>query len=82
MVPTIGIAMVIKPPMSLPVQNVAVYLTGSLLRKVPVDDCQNCVIQLVLPKLPPVYQDLSVYEFLRNKTYQAAGFLTYPAPQW
>ena len=80
MVPTMDIAMIIKTPLSVPVQNVAAYLAGYLLRKVPVDDCQNCANQFALPKLPPAYQDLSVYEFLRNKTCQEAGCLTYPTP--
>ena len=80
MVPEIDIAIIIKPPLSLPVQNVAAYLAGYLLRKVPVDDCQTCANQIVLPKLPPAYKDLSVYDFFRNKTYQEAGCLTYPTP--
>ena len=33
-VPAMDIAMIIKPPLSLPVQKVAVYLVGYLLRKV------------------------------------------------
>ena len=80
MVPAMGIAMIIKPSLSLPIQNVATYLASHILRKVPVDDCQNCANQLVLPKLLPAYQDLSMYEFLGNETYQEAGCLTYPTP--
>ena len=72
--------MTIKPTLSLHAPNVAAYLTGYLLRKVPVDDCQNCANQLVLPKLPPAYQVMSVYEFLRDKAYQEAACLTYPTP--
>ena len=34
--------------------------------------------QLVLPELPSDYQDLSVYEFVKKKTYQEMGCLIYP----
>ena len=79
-VPGMDIAMIKKPALSLLVQNVVAYFTDYLLREVPVDDCQNHANQFVLPKLPPAYQDLSVYEFLRNQTYHEAGCLTYPTP--
>ena len=49
MVPVIDNAMIIKQLLSLPVQNVAAYLASYLLRKVPIDDCQNCANQLILP---------------------------------
>ena len=45
---------------------------------IPVDTCQDCSNQLILPKLPSPYDEVSVYEFLRNKTYQEAGCLVYP----
>ena len=48
--------------------------------KIPVDTCQDCSNQLILPKLPSPYDELSVYEFLQNKTYQEAGCLVYPTP--
>ena len=48
--------------------------------KIPVDTYQDCSNQLVLPKLPSPYDELSVYEFLQNKTYQEAGCLVYPTP--
>ena len=35
---------------------------------------------MILPKLPSPYDELSVYEFLQNKTYQEAGCLVYPTP--
>ena len=46
----------------------------------PVGTCQDCSNQLILPKLPSPYGELSVYEFLQNKTYQEAGCLVYPTP--
>ena len=48
--------------------------------KILVDTCQDCSNQLILPKLPSPYNELSLYEFLQNKTYQEAGCLVYPTP--
>ena len=48
--------------------------------KIPFDTCQDCSNQLILPKLPSPYDELSVYEFLQNKTYQEADCLVYPTP--
>ena len=48
--------------------------------KIPIDICQDCSNQLKLPKLPSPYDEMSVYEFLQNKTYQEAGCLVYPTP--
>ena len=56
----------------------AAYKAGSLLRKIPIDNCNKCSDQLLLPQLPSPYDELSAYEFLRNKTYQEAGALVYP----
>ena len=71
------VAMLIKPPMALPTKNVAAYMAGYLLKKIPPNDCSECSEQLVLPELPPC-DELSVYEFIRNKTNQESGCLTYP----
>ena len=48
--------------------------------RIPVDTYQDCSNQLILPKLPLPYDELSVYEFLQNKTYQEAGCLVHPIP--
>ena len=49
--------------------------------KIPVDTCHDCSNQLtLLRKLPSPYDELSVYGFLQNKTYQEAGCLVYPTP--
>ena len=49
---TTDVAMVTAVPSSLPTANVAAYLAGYLLSKIPVDTCQDCSNQLILPKLP------------------------------
>ena len=72
--------MVTAVPSSLPTKGVAAYLAGYLLSKIPVDTCQDCPNQLMLPKLPSPYDELSVYKFLWHKTYQEAGCLVYPTP--
>ena len=74
------VAMVTAIPLSLPTKNVAAYLAGYLLSKIPVETCQDCLNQLILPKLPSPYDKLSMYAFLRNKMYQEAGYLVYPTP--
>ena len=48
--------------------------------KIPVGTCQDCSSQLILPKLPSPYDELSVYDFLQNKTYQEVGCLVYSTP--
>ena len=48
-----------------------------MLRKITVD-CKECSEQLILPHLPSPFDELSVYEFLRNKTYREEGCLIYP----
>ena len=76
--PTTDVALLITPPLSLPTKNVAAYLAGYILRKIPVNECGECSDQLLLPQLPSEYDELSAYEFLRNKTYNGAGCLVYP----
>ena len=76
--PTTEVALLITPPLSLPTKNVAAYLAGYILRKIPVNECGECSDQLLLPQLPSEYDELSAYEFLRNKTYKEAGCLVYP----
>ena len=46
--------------------------------KIPANTYQGCSNQLILPKLPSPYDELSVCEFLQNKTYQETGCLVYP----
>ena len=74
---TTDIAMVIQPPPSIPAQSVGAYFVGYLLRKIPINDCRECLDELILPELPPDFSDLS--EFIRNKTYQEEGCLIYPS---
>ena len=75
--PNTDISLIITPPVSLPVKIVAAYMAGYLLRKIPIDNCNECLDQLLLQP-PSPYDELSAYEFLRNKTYQEAGVLVYP----
>ena len=65
-------AMVTAVPSSLPTKNVAAYLAGYLISKIPVDTCQDCSNQLILLKLPSPYDELSMYKFLQNETYEEA----------
>ena len=76
--PTTDVALLITPPLSLPTKSVAAYLAGYILQKIPVNECGECSDQLLLPQLPSEYNELSAYEFLRNKTYKEAGYLVYP----
>ena len=64
------VAMVIKLPIELPEENVAAYLAGYLLHKLPVEECQVYSAELKISHLLPPNKGLSVYELLRNKTYQ------------
>ena len=62
-------------------KNVAAYIAGYLLGKIPVDTCQDWSNQLILPKLPSSYDELSVHEFLQEeKKDQEACCLVYPTP--
>ena len=45
--PDLDIVMVIKPPLSLPTQNVLAYLAGYLLKKISVNECIECQEQLI-----------------------------------
>ena len=76
--PNTNISLIITPPLSLPVKNVATYMAGYLLRKIPIDNYNECSDQLLLEQLPNPYDELSAYRFLRSKTYQEAGALVYP----
>ena len=76
--PTTDVALLVTPPLSLPTKNVAAYLAGYILRKIPVNECGECSDQLLLPQLLSEYDELSAYKFLRNKTYKEAGCLVYP----
>ena len=74
--PTADIAMVMTTPLSQETQNVGAYLAGYLLRKVSVNDCNECIQQLLLPKLPSEFT--AEYEFLKQKAYKDQGSLIYP----
>ena len=63
----VDIAVIAPPPLSNATQNVAVYMTGYLLLKVPVSDCDECSEQLILPRLPPPSQEMSFYTLFMKK---------------
>ena len=73
--PTTDVALIITPPLSIPTKHVAAYLSGYLLQKIPIDNCEECTEQMLLSQLPSHHDELSVYEFLRNKTCQAAWYI-------
>ena len=70
----VGIAVIAPPPLSNAKQNVVVYMTGYLLLKVPVSDCDECSEQLILPRLPPPSQEMSFYTFVHEKNLQRRRF--------
>ena len=45
--PTTDVALLITPPLSLPTKNVAAYLAGYILQKLPVDECGECSDQML-----------------------------------
>ena len=64
----IDFAVIAPPPLSNVTQNVAIYMAGYLLLNVPVSDCDECSEQLILPRLPLPYQEISFYTFVHEKT--------------
>ena len=74
----VDIAVIEPLPFANATQNVAVYMTGYLLLKVPVSDCDECSKQLILPRLLPPFQDMSFYTFVHEKTYKEGGSLVHP----
>ena len=72
----VDIAVIAPPLLSNATQNVAVYMAGYLLLKVPVSDCDECSEQLILPRLPPPFQDMSFYTFVHEKNIQRRSFFS------
>ena len=73
-VPRAGIIPVIKPPASVPIQNVDAYMAGYLLRKSGISQCDTRKSNLIY-YVPP---DSDVYVFLKEKAYKATNTLVYP----
>ena len=44
-------------------QNVAAYMAGYLLRKIPIDNCNECSDQLLLPQLPSLMMNCLLMNF-------------------
>lgn len=62
-------------PPDCPTQNVAAYMAGYLLRKIPMSDCQLCQSELVNANQSAEDR----YTFLNNKSYKGTGCLIYPS---
>ena len=71
----VDVAVIAPPPLSNTTQNVVVYKKGYLLLKVPISDCDECSEQLILPRLPPPFQEISLYTFVHGQTYKEGGSL-------
>lgn len=67
-----------NPPLSLPVQNVAAYVSGYLLRKFPVDNCEQCLKEFQISNKPE-NSTHSKFEFIRNKNYKTTECLMIPS---
>ena len=74
----VDIAVIALPPLSNATQYVAAYMAGYLLLRVPVSDCDEYSEQLILPRLPPPFQEISFYTFVHEKTYKEGGSLVLP----
>ena len=78
--PEMDLAMLIKPPMSLPTQNIAAYMAGYL--HIWRGNYHPIIAMNVLSNLYYHSYYLLIknclYELLRNKTYQESGCLMYP----
>ena len=68
--------MVIKPPLSLPTQNVLAYLAGYLLKKTSVNECIECQEQLIQQRFHSPEKDTAKCQFLDCKT-NGEGYLIY-----
>ena len=53
-------------------------MAGYLLLKVPVSDCDESSEQLILPRLPPPFKEMSFDAFVHEKTYKEGGSLVLP----
>ena len=73
----LDIVMVIKPPLSLPTQNVLAYLAGYLLKKISGNECIECQEQLKRQRFHSPDKDTAKYQFLDCKTYEE-GYLILP----
>ena len=51
--PTMDIAMVIKPPLSLTRKNIVAYMVGYLLKKIPINEFNECKRQPVVQGISP-----------------------------
>ena len=79
----VDIAVIAQPPLSNAVQNVALYMAGYLLMKVPVSHCDECSDQLFLPRLPIPFQEMSfLYLCLWKKHTKKEVLWSFQHWQW
>lgn len=71
------IVAVTTPDLSLPEKNVAAYISGYLLRKFPIDDCEFCS-SFFEQKTFDESSEFSTHEYIRNKNYKSKGCLLIP----
>ena len=65
------------PAPSLEKKNVVAYMAGYLIRRYPINNCDECHDRLLYDTLPEP-SSASEYELLRSKTYKDMGALIYP----
>ena len=74
----VDIVVIAPSPLSNATQNVAVYMAGYLLLKVPVSDYNECSEQLFLPRLPSPFQEMFFIPLFMKKAYKEGGSLVLP----
>ena len=77
-VPVKDIAMIIKPPISIPTRNVIAYLAGYLLQKIQLNTCDECVKQLIVQQGDAHEED--IHTFLELKAHKE-GCLVFPTKE-
>ena len=66
------------PAPSLEKKNVVAYMAGYLIRRHPINNCDECRETLLYDTLPEP-SPVSEYELIRSKTYKDSGALIYPS---
>ena len=66
------------PPVSIPKRNVIAYMAGYLIKRYPLDDCEECRNMFRIESLPEPSVDSS-YELLRFKAYKETSQLVHPS---
>ena len=75
---TMNLFDVMRLPNDVPLQNVAAYMAGYLLRKIKIE-CTTCVQKFVLSSIP---EGDDMYVFLKEKAYKEQNTLVYPSKEF